>query len=413
MHTAFKSASTNKMKFNYKAKNKDGNIQSGMVVAVDQNKAEILLGENGLVIISLEKEQGNIFARFNPFGKSVKNKELVLFSRQLATLISARVPIIQALRILQEQITGKYLLSIIADLISAVENGDSLSNAMAKYQNVFGNVYVSLVMSGEVSGSLDKSLVYLADQLEKDYELGGKVRSAMTYPIFVLSAMIIITLLMFKFVLPNLTSVLLSQGGSLPIETVWIIAVTNFINVFWWLVLIIIAALILGFRYYISTPGGRRNWDIVKIKFPIIGGIFQKIYLARFARNLSTLVIGGIPIIKALQIVAEIINNTIYREILLETVAKIQGGKTISEGLAGHPEFPSIVTQMVRVGEQTAQLDDIMGKLANFYEKEVDGQITTLTTLLEPIIMIILGIGVGILVAGILLPIYNMADTAG
>ena len=401
------------MKFNYKAKNKDGNIQSGMVVAVDQNKAEILLGENGLVIISLEKEQGNIFARFNPFGKSVKNKELVLFSRQLATLISARVPIIQALRILQEQITGKYLLSIIADLISAVENGDSLSNAMAKYQNVFGNVYVSLVMSGEVSGSLDKSLVYLADQLEKDYELGGKVRSAMTYPIFVLSAMIIITLLMFKFVLPNLTSVLLSQGGSLPIETVWIIAVTNFINVFWWLVLIIIAALILGFRYYISTPGGRRNWDIVKIKFPIIGGIFQKIYLARFARNLSTLVIGGIPIIKALQIVAEIINNTIYREILLETVAKIQGGKTISEGLAGHPEFPSIVTQMVRVGEQTAQLDDIMGKLANFYEKEVDGQITTLTTLLEPIIMIILGIGVGILVAGILLPIYNMADTAG
>jgi type IV pilus assembly protein PilC len=401
------------MKFNYKAKNKEGNIQSGAVVAVDQNKAERLLGENGLVIISLEKEQGDFFARFNPFGKSVKNKELVLFSRQLATLISARVPIIQSLRILQEQITGKYLLSIITDLISAVENGDSLSNAMAKYQNVFGNVYISLVMSGEVSGSLDKSLIYLADQLEKDYELKGKVKTAMTYPVFVLSALVIITLVMFKFVLPNLTSVLLEQGGSLPIETVWIIAATNFINVFWWLVLMVLAGLIFGFRYYISTPGGRRNWDILKIKFPIIGGIFQKIYLARFSRNLSTLVIGGIPIIKALQIVAEIINNTIYREILLETVAKIQAGKTISEGLSGHPEFPSIVTQMVSVGEQTAQLDDIMGKLANFYEKEVDGQISTLTTLLEPIVMIILGIGVGILVAGILLPIYNMADTAG
>jgi len=401
------------MKFNYKAKNKEGKIQSGMVVAVDQNKAEMLLGENGLVIISLEKDQSDLFVRFNPFGKSVKNKELVMFSRQLATLISARVPIIQALRILQEQISGKYLLSIIADLISAVENGDSLSNAMAKYQNVFGNVYINLVMSGEVSGSLDKSLVYLADQLEKDYELKGKVKSAMTYPIFVLSALVVIGMLMFKFVLPNLTSVLESQGGSLPTVSVWLIAATNFFNTFWWLVLMVLAGLILGFRYYISTPGGRRNWDIVKIKFPIIGGIFKKIYLARFARNLSTLVIGGIPIIKSLQIVAEIINNTIYHEIILDTVTKIQAGKTISEGLTGHPEFPSLVTQMVRVGEQTAQLDDIMAKLANFYEKEVDSNVSTLTTLLEPIIMIILGIGVGILVAGILMPIYNMAGTAG
>jgi type IV pilus assembly protein PilC len=207
--------------------------------------------------------------------------------------------------------------------------------------------------------------------------------------------------------------VLLAQGGSLPITTQIIIAITNFINAFWWLVLIVLAALILGTRYYLSTEGGTRNFDIVKIKFPIIGPIFQKIYLARFARNLSTLVIGGIPIIKALQIVAEIINNTIYREILLDTVDKIKAGKTISEGLAGHPEFPGIVTQMVSVGEQTAQLDEIMGKLASFYEKEVDSQVSTLTTLLEPLIMIILGIGVGVLVSGILLPIYNLANTAG
>jgi type IV pilus assembly protein PilC len=401
------------MKFNYKAKNKEGNIQNGVVVAVDQNKAESLLAENGLVIISLAKEEVDILEKINPFGKSVNNKELVLFSRQLATLISARVPIIQSLRILQEQITGKYLLSIISDLIASVENGDNLSNAMAKYENVFGNVYVSLVMSGEVSGSLDKSLVYLADQLEKDYELKGKVKSAMTYPIFVLSALMIIGMLMFKFVLPNLTQVLQQQGGTLPTVSIWLIAATNFFNKFWWIVLMLIAGFILTFRYYISTVTGRRNWDILKIHFPIIGSIFQKIYLARFARNLSTLIIGGIPIIKALQIVANIINNTIYKEIVLDTVTKIQAGKSISEGLTGHPEFPSIVTQMVRVGEQTAQLDDIMAKLANFYEKEVDSKVSTLTTLMEPLIMIILGIGVGILVAGILLPIYNLASTSG
>ncbi len=401
------------MKFSYKARNKEGNIQTGVVLATDQNKAEQLMAENGLIIISLKNQDDNFLDKINPFGKSVKNKDLVLFSRQLSTLISARVPIIQSLRILQDQITNKYLLTVLADLISAVQNGDSLSNAMSKHANVFGNVYISLVKSGETAGSLDKSLVYLADQLEKDYELKGKVKGAMTYPVFVLVALVLIGGLMFKFVLPNLTSVLEQQGGSLPPVTVVIIAITNFINLFWWAVLIVLAATILGVRFYISTSAGRYQWDTIKIHLPILGDIFQKIYLARFARNLSTLVVGGIPIIKALEIVSEIINNVVYRDIILDTVGQIQAGKSISDGLMGHPEFPSIVTQMVKVGEQTAQLDDIMAKLANFYEKEVDAKVGILTTLMEPVIMIILGVGVGALVAGILMPIYNLSSATG
>lgn len=401
------------VKFNYKARNKEGVIKSGLVVAADQARAEQLMAENGLIIVSLEEKGEELFEKFNPFGKSVKSKDLVLFSRQLATLISARVPIIQSLRILEDQITHKYLLSIIRDLIASVENGESLSLAMSKHDKVFGSVYTSLVKSGEVSGSLDKSLTHLAEQLEKDYELKAKVKSSMTYPIFVLSALGIVGILMFKFVLPNLTAVLEEQGGELPAISVFLISFTKFFEQYWWLVLLTIALLILGFRFYITTTTGRYNWDRLKIHLPIIGDIFQKIYLARFARNLSTLVVGGIPIIKALQIVSEIINNVIYRDIIIETVGQITGGKSISEGLAGHPEFPSIVTQMVKVGEQTAQLDDILAKLALFYEKEVDNKVTTLTTLLEPIIMIILGIGVGMLVAGILLPIYNLASTTG
>jgi type IV pilus assembly protein PilC len=399
------------MKFFYKARNQKGDMQEGQVVANDQQRAEQLLSENGLIIVSLDRQQDNIFDSLNPFGKSVKSKDLVLFSRQLSTLISARVPIIQALRILQDQITNKYLLSIINDLISAVENGDSLSNALARHDNVFGNVYVSLVKSGELAGSLDKSLIYLADQLEKDYELKSKVKGAMTYPVFVLGALVVVGLLMFKFVLPNLTAVLKEQGGSLPPISVALIAFTDFFNKFWWVVILLIIGLILGTRYYISTHNGRYQWDTLKIRMPIIGDIFEKIYLARFSRNLSTLVVGGIPIIKAMQIVAEIINNVIYRDIILETAEKIASGKSISEGLSGHREFPSIVTQMVRVGEQTAQLDDILAKLASFYEKEVDAKVSTLTTLLEPIIMIVLGLGVGVLVAGILMPIYNLASS--
>lgn len=402
------------MKFEYRARNNEGKILTGMVVAGDADRAQQLLTDNGLLLISLSEKSENSLERFNPFGKSISNKDLVLFSRQLATLISARVPIIQALRILEEQLNNKFLLTVTKDLISSVENGESLSLAMSKYPKVFGNVYVSLVRSGEVAGSLDKSLVYLADQLEKDYELRSKVKSAMTYPIFVVAALGIVGVLMFKFVLPKLTAVLEEQGGELPTVSQWLISFTHFFDKFWWVVLLVIAVVILLVRYYVSTQAGRYQWDSLKISLPILGDVFKKIYLARFARNLSTLVVGGIPIIKALQIVSDIINNVVYRDIVLESVTEISNGKSISEGLSGHPkEFPTIVTQMVHVGEQTAQLDDIMGKMALFYEKEVDTKVGTLTTLMEPLIMIVLGIGVGILVAGILLPIYNLASTAG
>lgn len=401
------------MKFAYKARNKNGEVVAGEVVASDEARAEQLLEENSLIVISLQPQQGDLLSGLNAFGRSVKNKDLVLFSRQLATLISARVPILQALRILQEQVNNKYLLEVTKDIISTVENGESLSGALAKHSDVFGNVYVSLVRSGELSGSLDKSLGYLANQLEKDYELLAKVKSAMTYPIFVLSALVLVMGLMFKFILPKLTEVLEEQGGELPAISQFLISFTKFFNVYWWVFILGIAGGILLAKYYISLPTGRHQFDLLKIKFPIIGNIFRKIYLARFARNLSTLVKGGIPIIKALEIVGEIINNVIYRDIMLETVSQVQAGKTISEGLSMHrAEFPNIVTQMVKVGEQTAQLDDILAKLAEFYEKEVDTQIATLTTLLEPLIMIVLGAGVGVLVAGILLPIYNLASNA-
>lgn len=400
------------MKFLYKAKNKAGEIKSGAVVASDQSRAEQLLAENNLVIISMEEGDDNYLAKLNPFGKSVKNKDLVLFSRQLSTLISARVPILQSLRILEDQINQGYLLSVLRDLITAIENGESLSLALSKHPTVFGDVYVSLVKSGEVSGSLDRSFAYLADQLEKDYELRAKVKSAMTYPTFVLGALGVVGVLMFKFVLPNLTAVLEEQGGELPTISRGLISFTKFFDQYWWLVLLIFAGVIIGLRYVISTGGGRRRWDRLKIQLPIIGDIFRKIYLARFSRNLSTLVMGGIPIIKAMQIVADVISNSLYKEIVLDGVNKVSSGKSISESLSGHPEFPTIVIQMIRVGEQTAQLDEILGKMATFYEKEVDNKISTLTTLLEPLIMIILGIGVGLLVAGILLPIYNLASTA-
>lgn len=401
------------MKYLYKARNRKGEIKNGFVVANSEDRAVGLLSENGLITIALQQQNTDFLEKFNPFGKSVKNKDLVLFSRQLATLISARVPILQALRILEEQLSSKYLFQVTTDLIASVENGESLSLAMSKHSEVFGNVYTSLVKSGEASGSLDKSLTYLAEQLEKDYELRSKVKSALTYPIFVVSALVIVGILMFKFVLPKLTSVLEEQGGDLPVISQYLIAFTKFFDKFWWAAILVLAALIFGIKFAIATKIGKHQWDKWKISLPIIGDIFKKIYLARFSRNLSTLVLGGIPIIKALQIVSELINNEIYKEILEEAIVKVTAGKSISEGISGYKEFPNIVTQMVKVGEQTAQLDDILAKLALFYEKEVDSKVSTLTTLLEPLIMVVLGVGVGLLIAGILMPIYNLASTTG
>jgi type II secretory pathway component PulF len=254
------------MQYAYQARNKEGQVKTGFVVAPDQSKAEQLLTENGFIIISLTQRRENWFSRNNPFVPRVSYKDLVLFSRQLSTLISARVPLLQALRILESQLDNKALLNILRELIASIENGESFSLALSKFPETFGNIYVALVRSGESSGSVADSLNYLADQLEKDYELRNKVRGAMTYPGFVLVALGIVGFLMFKFVLPNLTSVLKEQGGSLPPLTVAIISASDFFKVYWWVMLLALAGLILGIRFFLRTESGRYKWDAVKIQ---------------------------------------------------------------------------------------------------------------------------------------------------
>lgn len=399
------------MNFKYQARTKTGDLSNGVVTAASQAKAEQLLADNGLVIVSLVEQQESLLNRIDFLSNRVGYKDLVLFSRQFSTLVAARVPIVQSLRILQAQVSNKGLVLITESLVASIEGGESLSLALAKHPHVFGNIYISLVRSGEASGHVAESLSYLADQLEKDYDLRSRVRSALTYPLFVLSALIIVGVLMFKFVLPSLVSVLKEQGGELPLVSEILIGITDYFQVYWWVILLLMASAVIGVRFYIQTDSGRYLWDKFKMGIPVVGDILEKIYLARFSRNLATLTTGGIPIIQSLKIVSEIINNVIYRDILLEAAEQVTNGKTISESLARFKEFPPLVTQMVMVGEQTAQLDTILLKLAQFYEKEVDTKVATLSSLLEPIIMLVLGLGVGILVAGVLLPIYNLAST--
>ncbi|MBU6447555.1 type II secretion system F family protein [Patescibacteria group bacterium] len=399
------------MQFKYEAKDIQGKTREGVVVAEDQEHAENLIQENGLTIVSMTVLEESLLDKIWPFGKSVPAKDMVLFSRQLSTLIGAKVTILQSLRILREQVSNKRLQNIIDETVQSIEGGNSFSLSLARHPEVFSNVYISVVHTGELSGTLENSLNYLADQMEKDYELGSKVRSAMIYPAFILGAIVVVGSLMFLFILPKLTDILEQNGGSLPFITVMLIDFTKFFQVYWWTFLVGAIGLFWGGRAYIRTVQGRYVFDRLKITFPIIKGIFEQIYIARFARNLSTLVLAGIPIIKALEVVSELVNNVIYRDIIREAAQKLAGGKSIAESLAGHKEIPVIVTQMIQVGEQSAALSSILQKLAVYYEKEVDTKVSTLTTLIEPIIILILGLAVGILVAGILLPIYNLAST--
>ncbi|QQS22798.1 type II secretion system F family protein [bacterium] len=266
------------MRFVYQARDQKGDLKRGFVVAANLAKAEQLLANNGLIIISLDVQKETIVSKFQNILNRVSYKDLVVFSRQLSTLSSARVPILQSLRILESQVASKGLVVVIRNLIADVESGQSLSLAMARNPEVFGNVYISLVRSGEASGKVSESLSYLADQLEKDYELRSKVKSALTYPTFVLSALVLVGVLMFKFVLPSLIGVLKEQGAELPMVSRGLIAATDFFEVYWWLVLLVLFGGVLLLRYYVTTTPGRYMWDTLKNEFPLIGQLLQKIY---------------------------------------------------------------------------------------------------------------------------------------
>jgi type II secretory pathway component PulF len=397
------------MEYIYQARDEKGDLRTGTVEGTTESSALEVLKNHGLIVISLAVAQKeSVFDKLNFFNR-ISPKDVVIFSRQLATLIDASVPIVQALDILQYQVSSVALRKIIIEVARKIESGESLSSALAQYPQIFSTLYINLVRSAELSGTLDKSLNYLANQVEKDYDLRSKIIGAMTYPAFIVGALVVVGFLMFIYVLPPLIGVLRESDVALPITTQILIAVTDFLQGFWWLVIILAVGGFFGIRYYSQTFGGRYAVDFLKIKTPFAGKIFERIYMARFARNLSTLISGGIPIVKALESVADIIGNQVYHDVIMDVAVQVRNGKSIAIALVDRPQFPPIISQMIQIGETTGKLDEILDKLAGFYEKEVNAVLGTLTTLLEPAIMILLGLAVAIMVAGILLPIYNLA----
>lgn len=396
--------------FDYRAKNKDGVTVDGAVIAPTENVAYGILRDRDLTIISLSERKKSVFDKLKFFGR-VKTKEIVIFFRQLSVMISASVPLVKALRTLVRQTKNVRLKTIISDIADEVDGGAKLSQVMKRYPKVFSNFFVQMIRSAETTGKLDEILLYLADQAEKDYDLMSKVKGAMIYPVFILSGLLIVGVVMIMFVLPQVLSIL-AEGGAeeLPMTTRAIIWLSDFLRGYWWTLIIVIVSVVMSYRAVVRTESGRRRVDILKIKIPIFGEIYNKTYLTRLARSLSTLLSSGVPLTQSLDIVADVIGNTFYRDLTRETIKEVEAGNSVTTVYARDKNVPVMLSQMMSVGEQSGRLDKILLKLADFYSRELENLLRNLVTLIEPIIMVLMGIGVGFLVSAIILPIYNLSS---
>ena len=399
--------------YKYRARNRDGKIINGAVEAITESEAAELLREKGMYVLSLNQTRAGGGKSWNVNLGKVKHKDVVVFSRQLAVMISATVPIVQALRILAKQTTNPLFVEKIIDIANDVEGGMKLSASMARSKKTFSNFYVSMVKSGETSGRLNEVLEYLADQMEKDYDLVSRIKGAMIYPIFVISGMIVVGFIMMAFVIPKMTKLLTEAGAELPFLTKVLIAVSEFIANNFILIIIAVVVAIVFIRVWTRSRAGKIAWDTMKIKFPIFGPLFKKIYIVRFTRSLSTLIKGGVPIATALRITAEVVDNEAYEELIMQTVLEVEGGNSLATVFVKSDLMPTMLPQMMIIGERTGKLDLVLEKLSGFYTREIDNMVNALTSLIEPLILVIMGVGVGVMVAAIMLPIFQLAQTMG
>jgi len=395
--------------FEYRATASDGKNKMGKIVASSENEVLVRLRSQGLEVTHINDVTNTSFSKFLQLVSPITGKDLVIFSRQFSVKISASITVVEALEILIEQTNNLTLQNLIADMAAEVNGGAFLSDALAKYPKIFSNFFVNIIRSGETSGKLDEVLNYLADETEKSYSMSAKVRGAMIYPLFIICSLMGVGVVLMVYVIPNLTSILVETGATLPLSTKIVIGASDFLKNYAIFIILGLIGIGTSIRFYLKTYNGRRNMDILKLRLPIFGKLFKYIYLIRFARSLSTLLKGGVTITRSLEIVAKVVGNVIYEELILETLASINDGNPLATVFSTSEYIPKMVPQMIAIGEKTGKVDAVLDRITKFYDRESDEMLNNLSTLMEPLIMVIMGVGVGIMVAAVLLPMYNLA----
>jgi len=400
--------------FNYVAKRlSTDKTEKGQIEAENLAEANRKIRSTGHLVLKLEPigQGGNLKLSFS--FKRVSLKEKVIFTRQLSVMLKAGLPMVRCLESLQKQTESTYFKEVIASLITDVKGGQTLSKALLKFPKVFPDIYTAVVQAGEQSGQLAEVLLELSDQQEKEADLISKVKGAMIYPGVILCALIGVVIIIVVFVLPTLQTVFTESGVALPLQTRFLLAISNFTRRYFYLYIPIFALLIWGSRFYFKTQAGQSFYDRIKVKLPIFGALTKKLYMARFSRTLALLSKASFPILKSIQIVKKTINNVHYQAAFGRIEQQIEGGKPLSLAIDREKLFPPMVSQLTNLGEESGTLDAVLTEIANFYDKEVEQLTKNLTTLLEPILMLVMGIGVAFVVASVLGPIYGLVQGIG
>ena len=398
------------MLFTYTVSDQAGQTSQGTIDAPSADMAIASLQKRGLVVIAIDsQEKKPLFGKITLFS-GVSSKDVVILARQLSTLFEAKVSVVDALKLTAEETENENLRTVLAATADDIQGGIPISTALSKHPRVFSNFFVSMVRSGEESGKLSEVFLYLANYLERSYELKSRVRNALLYPAFIISAFVVVVVLMLTVVIPSLSGILTETGTDLPFITSVVLAISDFFVRYWvFLLIAFIVAAVATVRYGM-TSAGEYFFSQLRISAPILGRLYRKLYLARISDNMNTMLSSGISMVRAVEVTADVVGNAVYRTILQDTAVQIKGGAQLSQALGSHKEIPRILVQMSRIGEETGELGFVLDTLAKFYKREVDSTVDTLVSLIEPALIIILAVGVGFLLVAVLSPIYSITS---
>ncbi len=400
------------MLFKYVAIDSTNAQREGTVDAGTIDAAISAVSKRGYTVISIDPvdEKKSLFNIELNFFQGVSNKEIVILSRQIATLFQAHISPLRIFRLLSAEIENPYLQNVLNQIVEELQGGSSIARALASHPTVFSSFYVNLVRAGEESGSLEKSFNYLADYLDRSYEVTSKAKNALVYPAFVISIFFIVMGLMLTLVIPKVAQILIDSGGELPIYTKIVIGLSNFLVDYIGFILVIISGTIIGLWQFVKTPVGRRAYDELMISLPVMGNLQRKLILMRFCDNMSTMLTSGISLVQALEVTSDVVGNVVFKEIIDAALSDVKAGRSFADSISEYPEIPGVLAQMIKVGEETGSLGEIVGTLAVFYRREVNNAVDTMIGLIEPTMIVLLGLGVGTLLASVLMPIYSITN---
>lgn len=400
------------MLFKYEAITREGERREGSIDAVSENSAVNALQKRGLIVSDIRMEGDNWISNLHKsffFGR-VPHKDMVIMTRQVSTLFDSHVSALRVFRLLAEENENNTLKVVLNTVANDIQDGKPMSEAFAKHPKVFSSFYVNMVRSGEESGNLTEGFSYLADYLERSYELISKAKHALTYPAFVIVVFFSVLILIFTLVIPQITGILTESSQEIPAITKVVISISNFLTSYGLYLLGFLIMAVAGLIWWTRNPTGRSVFDSFKLRVPLIGRLYQKLYLARIADTLNTLISSGVSMTRSLEVSANVVDNHVYKGVMLDILQSVKDGLPVSEAFAKHKEIPNMMIQMIKVSEEGGAVGSVLGTLAIFYNKEVTSTVDTLMDLIEPILMVVLGIFVGLLLVSVLVPIYNIAS---